>query len=137
MARELIKLLQPRNRAQNTTLLVSDSNYLTLLVRMLNHAGIPARTVEGLALEDARRMQPLRPYLQIWNDEQWLTLNPRTAEQGLPDSVLLWRHQAGPVLDLVGGDDSRVSFSMLRQTIPALQLAQAESADNGLGFLSL
>jgi hypothetical protein len=137
MARELIKLLQPRNQAQNTTLLVSDNNYLTLLVRMLNHAGIPARTVEGLALEDARRLQPLRPYLQIWNDEEWLTLNPRTAEQGLPDSILLWRHQAGSVLDVVGGDDSRVSFSMLRQTIPALQLAQAESADNGLGFLSL
>lgn len=137
MTRELIKLLQPRSQSQNTTLLVSESNYLSLLERMLNHAGIPARTIEGLQLEDARRMQSLRSYLQIFDGEEWLTFNPRTAEQGLPDRVLLWRQESGSVLDVVGGDDSRVNFSMLRQTIPALQLAQAEAAGNGLGFLSL
>lgn len=38
MTRELIRLMQPDNRTQNTTLLVSDDNYLQLLVKMLNHA---------------------------------------------------------------------------------------------------
>jgi len=137
MTRELIKLLQPDSNAQNTTLLVSEDNYIDLLNRMLNHAGIPARTADGLALEDARRRQQLRPFLQIYNGNKWLTFNPRTAEQGLPENVLLWRQAATSLLDLVGGDDSEVSFSMLRQTIPALQLAQFQSAENGLGFLSL
>ena len=138
LTRELIKLLQPDNdSAQNTTLLVSEANYMNLLSRMLNHAGIPARTADGLALEDARRRQQLKPYLQIYDGESWLTFNPRTAEQGLPENVLLWRQAAVSLLDVVGGDDSEVSFSMLRQTVPALQLAQAESSDNGLGFLSL
>ncbi len=138
LTRELIKLLQPDNdSAQNTTLLVSESNYMSLLSRMINHAGIPARTADGLALEDARRRQQLRPYLQIFDGESWLTFNPRTAEQGLPENVLLWRQAAVSLLDVVGGDDSEVSFSMLRQTVPALQLAQAESSDNGLGFMSL
>lgn len=138
LTRELIKLLQPgSNRAQNTTLLVSDANYMTLLPKMLNHAGIPARTADGLFLEDARRRQDLKPYLQIYDGTSWLTFNPDTAEQGLPDNVLLWRQAAVSLLDLVGGDDSEVSFSMLRQTIPALQLAQAESNQNGLSFLSL
>ncbi|TGN39854.1 inactive transglutaminase family protein [Marinobacter confluentis] len=138
LTRELIKLLQPdSNRAQNTTLLVSETNYMGLLTRMLNHAGIPARTADGLYLEDARRRQNLRPFLQIYDGESWLTFNPRTAEQGLPDNVVLWRQAAVSLLDIVGGDDSEVSFSMLRQTIPALQLAQAESSQNGLSFLSL
>jgi hypothetical protein len=138
LTRELIKLLQPDNRqVQNTTLLVSGANYLNLLTRMLNHTGIPARTAEGLYLEDARRRQDLRPFLQIYDGESWLTFNPRNAEQGLPENVLLWRQAAVSLLDLVGGDDSEVSFSMLRQTIPALQLAQAESGQTGLGFLSL
>jgi hypothetical protein len=35
----------------------------------------------------------------------------------------------------MGGDDSRVSFSMLRQTVPALQLATMEANENGLGVL--
>ncbi len=137
MTRELIKLLQPDGSAQNTTLLVSNDNYIDLLNRMLNHAGIPARIADGLALEDARRRQQLRPFLQIFDGTSWLTFDPRTAEQGLPENVLLWRQAATSLLDLVGGDDSEVSFSMLRQTVPALQLAQSQSAENGLGFLSL
>jgi hypothetical protein len=138
LTRELIKLLQPENRqVQNTTLLVSDVNYMNLLSRMLNHTGIPARTADGLYLEDARRRQDLRPFLQIFDGERWLTFNPRTAEQGLPENVVLWRQASISLLDLVGGDESDVSFSMLRQTIPSLQLSQAESTENGLGFLSL
>ncbi len=138
MTRELIKLLQPDgSRTQNTTLLVSDANYISLLSRMLNHAGIPARIADGLYLEDARRRQSLKPFLQIYDGDSWLTFNPRTAEQGLPDNVLLWRQAAVSLLDVIGGDDSEVSFSMLRQTVPTLQLAQEESAQSGLSFLSL
>ncbi|SDX71709.1 inactive transglutaminase family protein [Marinobacter mobilis] len=137
LTRELIKLLQPESPEQNTTLLTSGTNYPELLARMLNHAGIPARIADGLQLEDARRRQTLKPYLQIYNGEQWLTFNPHSGDQGLPDDVVLWRQNAVSLLDVVGGSDSQVSFSMLRQTVPALQLARVEANDNGLGFISL
>ncbi len=51
--------------------------------------------------------------------------------------MLLWRQSAVSLLDVVGGDESQVSFSMMRQTVPALQLARTEASENGLGFLSL
>lgn len=137
MTRELIKQMRSAGTNQNTTLLISGNNYPRLLTRMLNHANIPARMADGLKLEDARRGQSLSPYLQIFDGEQWLTFNPMTGEQGLPEDVLLWRQEAGSMLDVQGATDSRVSFSMLRQTVPSLQLAQIESDDNGLGFLSL
>lgn len=136
MTRELIRLMQPDTRTQNTTLLVAEENYLQLLVDMLNHAGIPARTADGLRLEDARRRQPLMPFLQIYNGDQWLTFDPQTAEQGVPENLLLWRQGSQSLLDVVGGDNSEVSFSMLRQTVPALQLATMQAESNGLGFLS-
>ncbi|MFL1467467.1 inactive transglutaminase family protein [Marinobacter sp. HN1S83] len=137
MTRELIRLMQPDAQAQNTTLLVSGTNYLDLLVRMLNHAGIPARTADGLKLEDARRRQGLTPFLQIYNGDEWLTFDPRSGEQGLPEDILLWRQGAESLLDVMGGGNSTVSFSILRQTIPALQLAAMQSEENGFGFLSL
>lgn len=136
MTRELIRLMQPDTRTPNATLLVSDDNYLQLLVDMLNHAGIPARTADGLRLEDARRRQPLTPFLQIHNGERWLTFDPETAEQGIPEDLLLWRQGATSLLDVVGGDNSEVSFSMLRQTVPALQLATMQAEASGLDFLS-
>ena len=136
MTRELIRLMQPDTRTQNTILLVADENYLRLLVDMLNHAGIPARTADGLKLEDARRRQALTSFLQIHNGERWLTFDPKTARQGVPENLLLWRQGSSSLLDVVGGDNSAVSFSMLRQTVPALQLATMRSDTNGLGFLS-
>ncbi|MEP3561194.1 MAG: inactive transglutaminase family protein [Marinobacter sp.] len=136
LTRELITLMQPDNRTQNSTMLVSDENYLQILVRMLNHAGIAARTADALKLEDARRRQHLVPFIQIYNGERWLTFDPRTAEQGVPEHLLLWRQGSESLLDVVGGDNSQVSFSMLRQTIPALQLAAREAASNGLSALS-
>lgn len=76
------------------------------------------------------------PFLQIYNGKRWLTFDPRTAEQGVPENLLLWRQGgADSLLDVVGGDDSQVSFSMLRQTVPALQLATLESNANGLSVL--
>ncbi|HLV76842.1 MAG TPA: inactive transglutaminase family protein [Marinobacter sp.] len=135
MTRELIRLMQPDTRTQNTTLLVSDDNYLQLIVRMLNHAGIAARTADGLKLEDARRRQQLIPFIQIYNGERWLTFDPRSGEQGVPDNLLLWRQGSESLLDVVGGDSSQVTFSMLRQTVPALQLATLEASQNGLGVL--
>ncbi|MFO8140446.1 MAG: inactive transglutaminase family protein [Marinobacter sp.] len=135
LTRELIQLLQPDSRTQNTPLLVSDDNYLQLLVRMLNHTGIPARTADGLKLEDARRRQQLMPFLQIHNGDRWLTFDPRTAEQGVPEHLLLWRQGSESLLDVIGGGNSQVSFSMLRQTVPALQLATQEADQKGLGVL--
>ncbi len=136
MTRELIRLMQPDTRTQNTTLLVAEEDYLDLLVDMLNHSGIPARTADGLKLEDARRRQSLNPFLQIYDGERWLTFDPNTAEQGVPERLLLWRQGSASLLDVVGGDNSEVSFSMLRQTVPALQLATMDVESNGLGFLS-
>jgi hypothetical protein len=137
MTRELIKLMQASDPDQNTALLLNSGPDVALLRRMLNHAGIPARVADGLKLEDARRLQPLRPFLQIHNGERWLTFHPETGQQGLPDDVLLWRQDALSLLDVTGGEDSQVSFSMLQQTVPALQLATRKGGQNGLGLISL
>lgn len=137
LTRELIKLMRSSDPDQNISLLLSGQNYTQLLSRMLNHADIPSRIADGLRLEDARRLQSLRPFLQIHNGDRWLTFNPQTGQQGLPEDVLLWRQAAVSLLDVTGGTNSQVSFSMLQQTVPALQLASSEAVQSGLGFLSL
>tara|TARA_R100001440_G_scaffold64237_4_gene84711 strand:- start:10927 stop:12438 length:1512 start_codon:yes stop_codon:yes gene_type:complete len=137
MTRELIKLLDSADPNQNTALLMAGTNRVELLERLLNYAEIPARISEGIMLEDARRRQSLRPFLEIYDGEQWLTFNPQNGQQGLPENVLLWSRETSSLLDAMGADQSVVSFAMLRQTVPALQLSRAEAMQNGLGFLSL
>ncbi len=124
LTRELIKLLNAGVNDQNTALLLSsDSGRAELLIGLLSKEGIATRSVMGLYLEDARRRQTLTPMVEVWSGEQWVLFNPDSGETGLPEDLLLWHRGGVSVLDVSGGSGSSVSFSMIRQSLPATQLA--------------
>ena len=138
LTRELIKSLSSPSRSQNAELLRAEAGSdAELLVRLLNEAGVPARLAMGLYLEDARRRQELTRLIQVWEGEQWLTFNPVTAEEGVPENLLLWHRGGEAFLDVTGGSQSQVSFSMIRQTVPALELARAQFSDSSFALLGV
>jgi 7 transmembrane helices usually fused to an inactive transglutaminase/Inactive transglutaminase fused to 7 transmembrane helices len=130
LTREVIKLLNSPD-SQNTALLSSSkTDQADLLMKLLNRADIATRSVMGLYLEDARRRQTLTPMVEIYTGEKWLLVNPVTGEFGVPPNLWLWHRGGVSVLDVTGGTKSRVHFSMIRQTVPALQLAQVKDSDS-------
>lgn len=130
LTRELVKLLNSPE-SQNTALLRSNTaNQADLLMHLLARADIATRLVMGLYLEDARRRQTLTPMVEIYTGEQWLLVNPVSGEFGVPPNLLLWHRGGVSVLDVSGGSKSRVHFSMIRQTVPAVQLAQVKDSDS-------
>jgi len=130
MTRELINLLNSP-ASQNTALLRSETtDQATLLMQLLDRADIASRSVMGLYLEDARRRQTLTPMVEIHTGEEWLLVNPQTGEVGVPPNLLLWHRGGVSVLDVAGGTESRVHFSMIRQTVPAVQLAQVKNSES-------
>lgn len=130
MARELINLLNSP-ASQNTALLrAGNTDQAQLLMQLLDRADIATRSVMGLYLEDARRRQTLTPMVEIYTGAEWLLVNPQTGEVGVPPNLLLWHRGGVSVLDVTGGAESRVHFSMIRQTIPATQLAQVKNSDS-------
>jgi len=136
-ARELIKQLNTSKPGQNASLLLAEFSLPTLLMRLLNHADIPARLSLGLELQDARRYQPLKPILEIFDHKQWVPIDPRTGAHGLPDNLLLWHRGGQSLLDVSGGSDSDIRFSMIRQTMPEMDLARLQFDRGGLSRLSL
>ncbi|MGB3611212.1 MAG: inactive transglutaminase family protein [Cellvibrio sp.] len=131
MTRELIKLLKDPSPDQNASLmLAAEPNMATLLEKLLNQAGIPARSAMGLYLEDARRHQSLTQMVEVYDGEEWVLFNPATGQQGVPENLLIWHRDNQSLLDVVGGRNSRISFSMIYQTVPALELARAQSNDS-------
>lgn len=131
MTRELIKLLQNPSPDQNASLmLAAEPNMATLLEKLLNQAGIPSRSIMGLYLEDARRHQPLTQMIEVFDGDEWVLFNPSTGQQGVPDNLLIWHRDNQSLLDVVGGSRSRIGFSMINQTVPALELARAQTNDS-------
>jgi hypothetical protein len=86
---------------------------------MLNQAGISARIVQTLFLEDGRRRQTLVNYLQVFVGDQYALFDPQTGQQRQQNNQLLWEQNSGALLDLIGGRDSQVSFSIIAQEVPA------------------
>ena len=115
-AHELVRDIAGGGQSENARLLLTQYSPSTLLVRLLHHAGIAAREVNGLMLEDGRRRQHLTPWVEVFDEGESQLFDPRTGEEGKPENMLLWKRHSGPVLQVEGGADSRVSFSMLRHS---------------------
>lgn len=131
LARELTRTFQAGAKAQNASLLLQRGDTVQVaLQKLLNDAGIPAREVMTLRLEDARRRQTLRPLLEIHDGESWLLLDPALGLITAPEDLLLWHRGGRSALDVTGGRQSRLSFSMIRQSVPAVQLATERNRDS-------
>ena len=123
MCRELIKLVNAVDRDQNVSLLLSSMAVDVLLEKLFNYAGIPTRIAKGLHLEENRHNLKLDPVLVVYDGAQWVMFDPLTGRQGLPDNFMLWNQDDSSLLDVSGGEGSRVSFAITHQTVSAKQLA--------------
>ena len=133
-ARELIRDFGENRQDENARLLLTQFDRSPLLVRLLNQAGVPAREVHGLLLEDGRRRQSLTSWVQVFDGERWELFNPNSGQQGRPDNLLLWEAAGQAVLEVEGGSNSRVSFSMLSHSQPATSLRNQHADDTLLNF---
>jgi hypothetical protein len=136
-AREILKLLNSSPDQNAELLLAAEPDRADLLVNLLNQSGVAARTVMGLYLEDARRRQSLTPMVEVFTDDGWVVINANTGEQGLPENLLLWSRGEAAQLDVIGGENSRLSFSMIRQTVPAMALSKTQFSDNVFSLLGV
>ena len=124
MAVQLIRTMNRQPADPGVSLLKDRYEDPELLANLLLTAGIPARTVQVLELEDGRRRQGLVEQVQVWHDDQWRLYSPTAGPLMGTDNLLLWQTQTPAVLEVVGGTRSRVSFSMISQSRPMLEVAE-------------
>ncbi|WP_148253989.1 UUP1 family membrane protein [Aidingimonas lacisalsi] len=133
--RELIREFTGDRQGENARLLLNEFERTPLFVRLLNEAGVHARSISGLLLEDGRRRQNLTTWLQVFDEDQWALYNPTTGEQGRPDNLLLWEANGEAVLEVEGGTNSDIGFSMIRHNQPAAAAVRNQlSTDTLLNF---
>ena len=124
--RELIQTLNSPSPNQNQRLLRDDKageDYKTdLILDLLALEGISARVVRGLFLEDGRRRQSLVNFVEIHDGENWILFNQDTGKSGKPTNFLIWQRGGQSLLDVIGGRNSQVSFSIIKNIHSARNL---------------
>ena len=125
LARELI--FQFNNEAQTAQMLEQTKPRNVWLVEMLHLAKVPARRVQALVLEDGRRRQNVVDMLQVFEGDRYWLIDPMTGEQGQKPNQLLWEQNSQSIIDLIGGENANVSFSMIEQEVPVSRLMQTKT----------
>ena len=136
---ELLRRLNSSTPSQNISLLTRDRNSeeekTRLALDLLTRAKIPARIVRGLFLEDGRRRQSLYELIEVYDDSQWICFNQRTGIKGVPNNFIIWQRGGQSLIDLEGGEDSNVVFSVIRDVRPAIEQARQRATTTQVAFL--
>ena len=135
--RQVLEILTSDPPEQNVELLRASFDPADLLLTFLTQGGIASRHVHGLELEDGRRRQRLKDYVQVYADEKWHLFDPRTGQEGRPDNLLLWAPGASSILDVSGGRNSSLTFSILLQEQNALNSVLSQLGDLGQDKFSI
>ncbi|RBP51734.1 inactive transglutaminase family protein [Arenicella xantha] len=117
---------------QSVAMLLSRYSRTEVFLQLLEMAAVPSKRVGGLVLEDGRRHQTLVPLVQVYINQQWelFDLQSEGLDPDLP--VIIWLQDSPALLDVVGGENSSISFSISQVTRSALQAANAELANGDL-----
>lgn len=134
LTREILKQLNADSPNQNVSLiLTSKASKTDILIALLNAADIPTKRIGALILEDGRRRQHLVPLVEVYQEKEGVItsrlFNANTLKAVNRDNLLLWDESGKALLELTGGSDSKVSFSMIKQEQPALS-AVLQKSDN-------
>lgn len=149
LAQALAQRLNDANN-QNARLLLSEMSAAQALTNLLNDARVPARILQGIQLEDGRRRQELQQLVQVFKDNTWrlFVVNASAglgrsssaqvvAQEVAAQDYLLWQQKAGPVLEVSGARESRVTFSMLATQEPSSSSVNALEIKDALLSLSI
>lgn len=94
--------------------------------------GIPTRISRGVKLIESKKS--FKPDIMIEtyqpSNQKWYTYNITTAQRGLPDNFILFQRGGKSLVDVAGGEDSVIKFSVLKSVTSSLNLAgqRAKSA---------
>ncbi|WP_022940149.1 inactive transglutaminase family protein [Psychromonas hadalis] len=141
-ARELLKQLNAETPNQNISLILTEKVSKTaILIALLNGADIHTKRIGALTLEDGRRRQHLQPLVEVFQEKEGVIssrlFDANTLESVNRDNLLLWDQSGKALLELTGGSDSRVSFSMIQQEQPALSALLQKSENEHLFNFSI
>jgi hypothetical protein len=112
----------------NARLLVGSSfgeaQTLSAIITVLNQARISAMPVQGIYLNQGHKMD-LTSILAVFNENEWIYLDPHTGTPGLPKNFLVWQYGNESLFNVMGGKRPQFTLTASPTPMNALSIAKA------------
>jgi hypothetical protein len=134
---ETIKRVNNRNDDNVKLLLGGDAsteNKAKVIELLLSIAHVPMQRLHTIRLA-AETLQSPELWLRSFNGENWLYFSPESGEQGLPADRLIWWIGDDDLVNLEGGKQAQVSFSLNNSEMNAIRLAKLTDENTDVDFL--
>ncbi|WP_237067365.1 UUP1 family membrane protein [Microbulbifer guangxiensis] len=129
-AQLLTALNDPRNQDRNLIFgYFKDRTLVDVALVVLAAAEIPAHRIRGLYLEDDRRRLDPEDLLEVYDGRRWVVFEPNTGNPGVPKNFFIWQRGGKSLLDVEGGRNSRVTFSVISNDVPARDVAMLSTSN--------
>lgn len=116
-------------RDENMSLLLKDDfsaeSRLEVVTRLLAIAYVPSRMLHGLRMAPRRSQESMQPWLEVFDNAEWVPFDPETGQRGLPDDYLVFWHGPRPLVTIEGANQHAVNISLQRLEREAVDAATA------------
>lgn len=104
--------------------LFTDEALVKATILVLNQAKISAIPVLGTYLNKHHKAD-FDLFIAVYNDQEWIYLNPHTGTAGLPKNFLVWQYGSESLFQLSGGKKPQFNLTVSPTPINALSIAKA------------
>ena len=111
----------------------STANKASVIELLLSIAPVPMERVHTIRLSVEQQTPEL--WLRSFNGDRWLYFNPETGEQGLPKDRLVWWTGNDPLINLEGGRNPQITFTLNNSEMNAIRLAKLTDENTDADFL--
>ena len=102
---------------------ITEKQRAEIMIDFLSVKGINARLVRGVRLEEGKKAAEADLMLEAHDGYKWRVYDLHTAKSGLPKNFIIFQRGGISLLDVSGGENSKVKFSVLKSVTSSFKLA--------------
>ena len=109
---------------------IDQKDIFNIAKSLLSFENIPVRMIRGVKLVEGKTFQKADLLLEAYYNNEWKVYDLNTGSIGLPNNFIIFQHGGNSLLDVEGGKDSKILFSVLKNKYNTLFLSKYKAELN-------
>ena len=127
LVQNILQIMDPESKDGNVKLLFEDlqfrSEQMQQAAKVIGLANIKSFVIRGLRLQEDYTQRSISTFIQIYLDEKWVLMDPKSLTEIPAQEVVLWPVNTRGLLDVFGGINSSIYLSVSSSKMNSGQLA--------------